>query len=61
MTDEPRVLLEDFEIYEPIEEVDAWTDFKPLEMVTSVDDNEQLEELEKNRLDKEAIIKYYSK
>ena len=43
MTDEPRVLLEDFEIYEPIEEVDAWTDFKPLEMVTSVDDNEPLE------------------
>lgn len=43
MTDEPRVLLEDFEIYEPVEEADAWTDFKPLEMVTSVDDNEPLD------------------
>ena len=43
MTDEPRVLLEDFEIYEPVEEVDAWTDFKPLELVTSVDDNEPLD------------------
>jgi hypothetical protein len=43
MTDEPRVLLEDFEIYEPVEEADAWTDFKPLEIVTSVDDNEPLD------------------
>ena len=43
MTDEPRVLLEDFEIYEPVVEADAWTDFKPLELVTSVDDNEPLD------------------
>ena len=42
MTDKPRVLLGNFEIYEPVVEADAWTDFKPLELVTSIDDNEPL-------------------